>query len=198
MTSSSPPRSRSSSYSKGSVHLSGRHSATSLAERSCTCSRCCSTAPPPPSAQRPTASRCLSSCASFNRLAAVQCFLSVRALCPTFLRRTSEAPKCTYRVCDIRHGADCLDRGIFYAMPMLGPSIAPIIGGGLAELPGSWRNTFRFLLAVRDQCQPQLALADRLDTLVRRRLLRYAHLSSRDLQAAAQPTLSPSCRPRHC
>ena len=37
--------------------------------------------------------------------------------------------------------------GVFYAVPLLGPSLAPLIGGAITEA-SDWRATFWFLLAV--------------------------------------------------
>ncbi|GAA5824803.1 hypothetical protein JCM11251_005352 [Rhodosporidiobolus azoricus] len=41
--------------------------------------------------------------------------------------------------------------GVFYACPLLGPAIGPIIGGGLVEAD-SWRGTFYFLAAYGGLC----------------------------------------------
>lgn len=37
--------------------------------------------------------------------------------------------------------------GIFYAIPLVGPAVGPLIGGGLAKA-GGWRLTFYFLIGV--------------------------------------------------
>lgn len=42
--------------------------------------------------------------------------------------------------------------GIYYAVPLLGPSIGPILGGAISSTKGGWRATFYFLLGYGAVC----------------------------------------------
>lgn len=52
--------------------------------------------------------------------------------------------------------------GVYYAAPLLGPSIGPLLGGAITSA-SSWRSTFYFLVAV--SCGHSLPPADTRLTL---------------------------------